>query len=285
MVRTGDARPAGEAHHQAMTNSTETFQLSLAMAEAYEARFVPAMFGEWAPHLCDIAAVQPGQSVLDVACGTGIVARTAAERTGAGGRVAGVDLNDAMLTVARRLRPDLEWQHGDAGDLPFASASFNAVLCQAAMMFFPDREQALREMARVAGPAGTVAVQVWGSLESSTGYACFAEVVARHAGAGAVRLFDSYWVLGDAHRLVALFESAGLEVDVVRSRVGSVRFGSIDEFVTTEAESTPLRDLIDDDVYRRIREDAAEALHPFLTPDGGVAVPIEGRLVAAHPRS
>ena len=269
-----------------MTSSTETFQqVSLAVAETYEAKFVPAIFGEWAPHVCDVAGIAPGQSVLDVACGTGIVARTAAERVAPDGRVVGVDLNEAMLTVARRLRPDLEWRHGDAAALPFGEGAFDAVLCQAALMFFPDPERALREMGRVATASGTVAVQVWGTLESSPGYARFAEVVARHAGADAVALFDSYWRLGDLDELRALCASSGLVVTSAQTRLGSVRFGSIDEFVTTEAEGTPLLERIDDDTYRRIREDAHDALRPFLTPSGDVAVPIAGHLVAARPVS
>ena len=267
-----------------MTSSAETFQqVSLAIAETYEAKLVPAVFGEWAPHLCDVAGVAPGQSVLDVACGTGIVARTAAERVVPGGRVVGVDLNEAMLAVARRLRPDLEWRHGDAAALPFADAAFDVVVCQAAMMFFPEAERALREMGRVVRERGTIALQVWGTLESSPGYARFAEVIARHAGADAVTLFDSYWRLGDLHELLALCESSGLRVTSTRARLGSVRFASIDEFVRTEAEATPLLERIDDDTYRRIREDAGEALRAFLTASGDVAVPIAGHLLTARP--
>lgn len=80
----------------------ETFQLSVAAAEAYESSFVPALFGEWAPRVLDAAAVSPGEAVLDVACGTGVVAREAVRRVGPTGSVVGVDLNEAMVTVARR---------------------------------------------------------------------------------------------------------------------------------------------------------------------------------------
>jgi ubiquinone/menaquinone biosynthesis C-methylase UbiE len=91
-----------------MTGSVETYQLSVEAAEAYEARFVPALFAEWAPRLVEAAGVAPGQTVLDVACGTGVVARAAADRLGGRGRVVGLDLNRGMLAVAGRLRPDLE---------------------------------------------------------------------------------------------------------------------------------------------------------------------------------
>jgi SAM-dependent methyltransferase len=153
-----------------MTGSVETYQLSVEAAEAYEARFVPALFAEWAPRLVEAAGVAPGQTVLDVACGTGVVARAAADRLGGRGRVVGLDLNRCMLAVAGRLRPDLEWRQGDAADLPFEDGSFDVVLCQSALMFFPDRAGALREMTRVATAGGTVAVQVWDRLEAQPGY-------------------------------------------------------------------------------------------------------------------
>jgi ubiquinone/menaquinone biosynthesis C-methylase UbiE len=93
--------------------------------------------------------------VLDVACGTGVVAREAAKRLAEPGQIVGLDVNEGMLTVADRLRPDIEWRQGDAGDLPFEDGSFERVLCQSALMFFPDPAQALREMARVVTVDGT----------------------------------------------------------------------------------------------------------------------------------
>src|SRR5262245_18402472 len=102
-----------------METTQETFQLTAEMAEAYEAQFVPAFFAQWAPRLLDAAAVRIGQRVLDVACGTGIVARLAASRVGDSGAVVGLDLNEAMLAVARRIRPDLTWRQGSAEALPF----------------------------------------------------------------------------------------------------------------------------------------------------------------------
>ena len=125
--------------------TSETFQLELAAAEAYEERFVPAIFAEWAQLLVAEAGVAPAQRILDVACGTGIVARRAAEIVGAPA-VTGVDINDAMLTVAKRVRPDITWLLGDAVALPLPDADFDAVLCQMALMFFPDAVAALREM-------------------------------------------------------------------------------------------------------------------------------------------
>lgn len=266
-------------------SATETFQIPLAAAEMYESKFVPAIFAEWAPLLLDLAGVAPGQAVLDVACGTGIVARTAAERLGGNGVVVGLDLNDAMLTVARRVRPDLDWQPGDAAKLPFPDGSFDAVLCQMALMFFPDRAKALREMARVAAPDGTVALVVPASLESQPAYGPFVELVVRHAGPEALSLLSTYWACGDLDELCALVESVGLQVVGTRTHLGTARFGSVDELVATEVESTPLIERISDQVYARIREEACDVLRPFTTPGGRLEAPLNGHIVAARSRS
>ena len=247
---------------------TETFQVSMAAAEAYEATFVPALFAEWAPHLCDLAGVGPGQRVLDVACGTGIVARVAADRMAGAGTVVGLDLNDAMLAVARRVRPGIEWRRGDAEALPFPSASFDRVLCQMALMFFPDRARALREMRRVTVPGGVAAVVVPASLDAQPAYGPFVAMAARQAGPEAASLLSAYFACGDLAALTGLAESAGLRVTRTRTHAGRAVFDSADAFVTAEVESTPLIGRISEDVYRRIREGAREVLRPFTAAHG-----------------
>jgi ubiquinone/menaquinone biosynthesis C-methylase UbiE len=262
---------------------TETFQIPLEAAELYEAKFVPALFAEWAPRLTDIASVKPGDAVLDVACGTGIVARTAAGIIGPEGRVIGVDLNEAMLAVAARVRPDLEWRQGDVARLPFADGEFDAVLCQMALMFFPDRTRAFREMCRVAAPSGTVAVCVPASLDAQPAYGPFVEMAARHAGPEAISLLSTYWACGDLDALTADIESAGLRVTHARTVAGIARFASPEELVATEVESTPLIDRISDQVFARIRAEAAEVLQPYTTSSGTLDAPLVGHLVAAQP--
>ena len=105
----------------------------------------------------------------------------------------GLDVNEGMLAVARRLRPDIEWRLGDAGDLRFDAGQFDAVLCQSALMLFPDRAGALREMARVATAGGTVAVQVWDRLEAQAGYGPMYAAFAEHLGGEAADLGGAYW--------------------------------------------------------------------------------------------
>jgi ubiquinone/menaquinone biosynthesis C-methylase UbiE len=264
-----------------MATTRETFRLSAAAAELYEAQFVPALFAEWAPRLIELAGVVPGQAVLDVACGTGIVARTVADRLGGRGRVVGLDLNEAMLAVARRVRPEIEWRQGDAARLPFPDAAFDVALCQMAFMFFPDRAQALREMARVVTAGGIVAMAVPSRLASQPAYAPFVELAAHHAGAEATGLLGTYFASGDLDELQHLVAAAGMRVMATRTHMGTVKCPSVDAFVATEVESTPLRERISDDVYERIRRGAHEVLAPFTAADGTLEAPFECQVVTA----
>jgi SAM-dependent methyltransferase len=278
-----DAPPAARLQDRVMSSSTEsseTFQIPLEAAEAYEEAFVPAFFSQWAPVLCDAAGVAAGQKVLDVACGTGIVARTAADVVGAP-NVVGIDINEAMLTVAHRVRPDIDWRPGDAGALPLPDLGFDAVLCQMALMFFPERVAALREMGRVTAAGGTVAVLVPSALDVQPAYGPLVDMAARHAGGQARSLLSTYFACGDLDELRSLFAAAGLRVTGTRGHVGTARFPSVDALVATEVESTPLRERISDDVYERIRLGAHEVLAAFTAADGSLEAPFECQVVAA----
>jgi SAM-dependent methyltransferase len=252
-----------------MSDTVETFQLSVEAAEVYESQFVPALFAEWAPHLVEAGGVVPGQAVLDVACGTGVVARAAADRMAGQGRVVGLDLNEGMLTVAGRLRPDIEWRQGDAAALPFAPGSFDVVLCQSALMFFPDRDGALREMARVATPGGTVAVQVWDQLEAQPGYAAMYAAFTRHVGPEAGQLEGAIWALGDLELVGSLFEAAGLRVTATRPRAGTARFPSAPVAVGTELEASPLAQRIDEQTHEHALQAASRPWPPSWSTAAG----------------
>ena len=132
------------------------WQLEGSAAELYERYLVPAITAKWAEDLIVRAQPRAGESVLDIACGTGVVARLAARRVAARGQVTGLDLNAGMLAVARRVPnegPPINWIEGSALDLPFPSDSFDVVLCQLGLQFFPDRSN---ETGRGNGPDWTV---------------------------------------------------------------------------------------------------------------------------------
>ena len=265
--------------------STEAFQLSLEAAEAYESAFVPALFEPWARLLVDAAGVRAGDRVLDVACGTGIVARVAAQHAGPAGSVIGLDRNPAMLQVAERVGPDIEWREGDASGLPFLARSFDVVLCQAALMFFPEPVGALREMARAVKDDGTVAIQAWDRLQDQPAYRPFIDAAARSAGPDATDLLGSYFSRGDLSELRDLLRVAGLWPTAIETLVTDLRFGSVEAFVLTEVRSTPLGERLTRDVLARMIEDARRALRSFTSPDGTLDVPIRGHVITARSRS
>ena len=122
--------------------------------ENYQRYFVPAIGGPFAADLIAEAALRSGERVLDVACGTGVVARLAAERVGPGGTVAALDLNPAMLSVARSLPSTgaaIRWYETSAESIPLPDTAFDVVLCQLGLQFVADKSAALREMRRARG--------------------------------------------------------------------------------------------------------------------------------------
>lgn len=265
-------------------SAPETFQIPLEAAEMYEAKFVPSLFADWAPHVVEMGDVSNGHSVLDAACGTGIVARIATERVGPDGRVVGVDLNQAMLDVAARVCPGVELQQADITSLPYDDATFDVVLCQMALMFFPDRTAALREMGRVVDPEGTVVVMVPSDLDAQPAYRHLVELAATHAGPEAVATLSTYGSCGDLDDLLGTTRSAGLEILSTRTRMGTARFETIDEFVSIEVESTPVRQRLTDREYDTLRSEANRTFRQFTAADGTAQIPIEGHIVASRPR-
>jgi SAM-dependent methyltransferase len=138
-------------------------------AENYERDFVPAIAIPVSAELLRAADLKPGERVLDVGCGTGLIARRASEAVGEHGSVAGLDLAPDMIAVASSLpAPDgapIDWRQGDATALPFRDESFDAVLCQMTLMFVEDRSAALREMYRVLASGGRVLITTPGAIQ------------------------------------------------------------------------------------------------------------------------
>ena len=254
-------------------------------ADVYDEQFVPALFRPWGPVLCEAARVGAGQRVLDVACGTGALTVAVAERVGRGGTALGLDANPQMLAVARRKHADIEWHDGRAEALPFADASFDAVVSQFGLMFFDGRVAALREMLRVLRPGGRMAVAVCDALERSPGYAALAALLERLFGKAVADAFRSPFVLGDEGTLLSLCTAAGIRDATVVRREGAVRFDSIDALVSTErACAWTLGGLLDDAQFARLRLEAQSVFRPYVDAGGRVEFAMPALLICAHKR-
>lgn len=203
-------------------------------AETYEKYFVPAMFVPWANVLLRHASPQPGERVLDVACGTGIVARLAAPLVGSSGQMVAVDVNPAMLAVAgAHPAPSgatIHWQEGNAAALPFPDGAFDVVLCQHGLQFFPDRAGAVREMRRVLVPGGRALAIVLQALARHPVFEALIESAARHLLLPISAVMTPF-ALSDADELRTLFMAAGFEGVEVFPESVTVRFPEPERFV------------------------------------------------------
>lgn len=262
-------------------NEHDKGQVAASAAEIYEQFFVPALFAEWPPRVLEAAGVRSGDKVLDVACGTGVLARKAAEMVGPEGSVVGVDVNPGMLAVAGKKAPDIGWKVGPAESLPFEENSFDKVVSQFGLMFFEDQVKAIVEMERVVRPGGAVAVAVWDSLAATPGYAVVAQILDELFGAEAAKSIQAPYSLGDKNKLAALFAATGLDDVTVHTMMGTARFDSIESWIFTDIKGWTLADVIDDEGYERFRECALEKLDRFVQPNGSVAFDAPGHIVVA----
>lgn len=265
--------------------SDPTLQAQIVAANAYESLFVPALFGQWASKVADAAHLRPGERLLDVACGTGILAREIASRIGPVGRVAGVDPNPGMIAVARRLAPAIEWREGVAESLPFPDGSFDAVVSQFGLMFFTDRRRALGEMLRVLVPrVGRLAVAAWASLDDMPAYATEVALLDRMAGRQAADALRAPFVLGNPEDLATLFSDAGVTSTEIRTHHGTARFPGIRSMVEADLRGwLPLMGVVlGEEQIGRILQDAEQALSSYVTADGRAEFPVAAHLATAR---
>lgn len=204
----------------------------LGFPEMYELALVPVLFRPWGEDLVRLVDVGPTDVVLDVACGTGIVARLAKESTGPAGRVVGIDVNPAMIDVARSRAPDIEWRVGDAASLPVTeNGGFSVVLCQQGLQFFPDHMAALAEMRRTLAPGGRLAVSTWRSDEEMPVLRSLRAIAERHVG----RVSDRRHSFSDGDELQRSVMRAGFSNVQVSSTSKIMRFQDGATFVHLNA--------------------------------------------------
>jgi ubiquinone/menaquinone biosynthesis C-methylase UbiE len=152
-------------------------------ADAYERAIVPAVFEPYARDLVERARpIGASARILDLGCGTGIVARVLRERLGGAATIVAVDKSPPMIEKARSVAPEVDFRLGDAMDLPFANGSFDLVLCQEMLQFVPDRLAALREVRRVLTPGGRFLTSTWRPRSEQPFHDALGRVAERHMG-------------------------------------------------------------------------------------------------------
>lgn len=271
-----------------MATSTQ-WQLAREAAERYGQILVPAILGPAAQALVVWSRLQPGETVLDVGCGTGAAARFAAQDVGASGRVIGVDVNAGMLAVARSLpRVDgapIEWKEGPARALPVDDASVDVVLCAQTLQFVSDRPGALSDIRRVLRPGGRLIVSLWGGIDDNPYFDALIDAIARRTGPGtAVGLMAIFNLSGtsDIHRL---FEQTGWTHVEMTLRQLDLDLPPLREFVPRHIGATPMGPgftAASPTTQQAVIEDVAQRLAAYETT-GGVRVPFRTHLIRAVP--
>jgi ubiquinone/menaquinone biosynthesis C-methylase UbiE len=223
------------------------WQLDGSAPELYERYLVPAITTKWADDLVSRAQPGAGERVLDLACGTGIVARLASRRMSRG-HVIGLDLNKGMLAVARSVSNEgapIEWIEGSALDLPFETGTFDLVLCQLGLQFFPDQKRALNEIRRMLSRMGRLALSVYSPIERTAGAHAFALALDRVLGPGASRIKRSEHSFKSPEELQDLLTGRFAKVEV-HTVVQHIAFPSVLDYVRFQLLATPMAALLSD---------------------------------------
>ncbi|REL39192.1 methyltransferase domain-containing protein [Rhodohalobacter sp. SW132] len=270
------------------TTEIDSWQIAGDSPAAYEEYLVPGFFKPWAEKLVTLSSPAPGSTILDVACGTGIVARTAAAKAGNDTGVTGLDINPQMLNKASEMAEkeglEIEWKQGDAGQLPFENNRFDHLFCQQAMQFFPEPQQVLLEMQRVLKPRGTLALNILRSIHFNPAYKILADELEEHAGETAGTMMRSPFPDWNQKTIRNMVSEAGFVDLQIHLDIISMLYPSPEEFLRREAASSPLAEEIetmDSERRKKLVTDLNRSLESY-TDDQGVVFPMETFMIIAH---
>lgn len=253
--------------------------------ENYERFFVPAIGEPLAKALVREAALRPGERVLDVACGTGVVTRLALKEVGPKGAVAAVDVNPGMLAVARSTIPpeaSIEWHEASAESMPLSDDSFDAVLCQMSLQFMPDKRAALEEMRRVLVTGGRVLLNAPGPKVAI--FDILSDAIGRRIAPQAAGFVDQVFSVNDTAKLEGLLNDAGFRDVDVRATTGELRLPAPKDFLWQYVYATPLAGLVsgaDDEALNALEQDVVAKWQEFEY-DGGMRY--EQRMLLGYAR-
>jgi ubiquinone/menaquinone biosynthesis C-methylase UbiE len=242
-------------------------------AENYERFFVPLFGRPVAGDLMGVAALKPGERVLDVACGTGVVTRLAAERTGA--TVTGLDLNPGMIEVAKSVTPDnmsIEWHQSSAEEMPLPDDAYDVVLCQLSLQFFPDKPAALKEMRRVLAPGGRLILNVPGEMPRL--FAIIDAALERHVSPEAAGFMRAVFLLKDPDEVEALVVGAGFSDVAAEATSTALHLPAPAELLWQYLYATPLAETVgklDDAQLAKLEDDVVREAQS-LVENGEMAI-------------
>ena len=259
--------------------NSETGQISADAAKIYESVYLPALFQDWCPLAIEAAHVKTGDFVVDVACGTGVLAIAVSEHVGPEGETIGVDINEGMLDIARSKSSSVEWINAPAEVLPFADDYFNCAVSQFGLMYFEDKEAAIREMMRVLQPGGAIAVIVWDKLDNNPGFA--AEEYLWQKVLGGEEAENAAYRINDKKVLENLFRTSGVSNIRVNTHEGTARFDSIESWIHTGAKGWTEDNKMSDDELKLLLDTAEGELAEFKTKQGTVAFPTSAHIATA----
>lgn len=267
-----------------MATSTQ-WQLARDAAERYERILVPAILGPGARTLVEWSDLRDGEAVVDIGCGTGAAARFAAERVGASGRVAGVDVNSGMIDVAKSVAPVqgavIEWFEHNAYQLPFTEGEFDAALCAQTLQFLDDQPRALAEIHRILKPGGRVAVSLWCDIRESPYFHVLVQAVTKNIGAETATGLRAAFGLSDAKTIRALLTGAGFKNVKAIVKQLYLELPKPQDFVPRHVSATPMSTgfyAASEEARRAVVHDVSEQLVPYKT-DQGIRVPFSMHLV------
>jgi SAM-dependent methyltransferase len=239
--------------------SQETFQLAGNTAEIYEDQKVPAIFGPLAEAMLNVVPLSQNDRVLDVACGTGVVARKVRERIGPTARVVGADLNEGMIATAGSLNDKFsrscEWYVSDAANMSFGDGEFSMIFCQQGLQFFPDEAAALKEMKRVLCPGGRIALTIWSG--PSVFFTVMAEALAKHVDQSVAEKSLAPFAYRGRDTLEAHLSALGF-IDVTRQEI------SVDRVITDPETSIP-KEIMGNPVGSSVAEKGEETMQRIVT--------------------
>lgn len=259
-----------------------SYQLDLDAAKFYETHFVPTIFKNWSEILLDKTPLKFSDKLLDVACGTGIVARQARKRELHIDNIYGIDLNQGMIKVAEELAPGINWVQGSADEMTFENDFFDKVVCQFGLMFFPKKVNALNELNRVRKKDGKIIMGIWNSLEENEAYYDLLELVEEVLDSETAEILKAPFKLGKKEDICELIEQSELTNYNIETVISEIQFPSIKYWIDCDIKASTIANSISDEQYKMLLSRGQNKLSKYIPNEDFVNIKMSAHLVSCN---